>query len=168
MYTQVDTGSSKRIATFACTIFLSLDLVPKFSGMKLHFIVLFSFSNLYFSFFGIHVAVASSICREKSCTVLFFSTIDIFGPPSFSVSYQQRSTIVNLRPEHRQRVIAICLFPHNLGGYFTWLLVELVVGKKVLLLGRLEHNLMLKLFHFCLKSSNCSYDSFSHFVAKFE
>ena len=44
---------------------------------------------------------------------------------------------------------AICLFPHNLGGYFTWLLVE---EKNVLLLGRLEHNLMLKLFHYCLKS----------------
>ena len=105
-------------------IFLSLNLVPKFSGMKLHFIVLVYFSNLYFSFFGIHVAVASFMCRGKSCTILFFSTIDIFRPPSFSVSYQQRCTIVNLRPEHRQRVIVICLFPHDLGGYFTWLLVE--------------------------------------------
>ena len=64
--------------------------------MKLHFIVLVSFSDSNFSFFGIHVAVASSIVEERAvlyyflyCTVLLvFSTIDIciFGPPSLSAS----------------------------------------------------------------------------------
>ena len=112
-------------------LFWSLNLVPKFSGMKLHFIVLVCFSDSNFSLIG--MAVVSSMCRGKSCTVFFFFlTIDIFGPLSFSVIYQQRCTIVNLKPEHRQRVcVSICLFPHNCGGYFTWLLVELIAGKNV-------------------------------------
>ena len=57
-------------------IFWSLDLVPKFSGMKFHLIVLVSFSDSNFSF--IDMAVASSMCRGKICTVFFSKVSEAF------------------------------------------------------------------------------------------